>query len=384
MTKPVIIITTVGTSVLDSRKHRELTNLAHTSDQNLTAEERQLLQTVEREALARLASHQHDRSLLRRASAELNGFYGALEQMDGSEQASLVHYLVPTDTAVCQVAARVLQTHLANVGMPAQLLQVEGLQVGDRETFERGVTRLLHQLDDIVNTDSTRVIFNLSGGFKVLLVYMGALSMMVGAEFIYIFESQRSDLLPVPRLPISWQVPTVTSRPLLVGSMLRLAYAGRSRDAITLTDKEQPIARDLGGLIVNTVDGGLAHLSPWGVLWWDRVKAEVVKEIGEAGDLPVLPRLQYASEFKSAVKKANLTERLQLFEKLAIVSVLLEDQDGLSRLKQHESLQYSAMKGAGGDHFRITDSRRVMCHRVNGGHETELMLDNYGAHSVED
>jgi hypothetical protein len=96
--------------------------------------------------------------------------------------------------------------------------------------------------------------------------------------------------------------------------------------------------------------------------------------------------LRYAETFQREFKKARPAQREALQRKLALVSALLEDNDGdVIALKQHNGLRYDNYKGqrtADGrpiGHFRLNAGRRVRCVMRSDG---TLLLRHFGEHDI--
>jgi hypothetical protein len=130
-----------------------------------------------------------------------------------------------------------------------------------------------------------------------------------------------------------------------------------------------------------TTGSGLAWLSTWGLLLWERGQEELLRD-----ELLELPRLEISASFRSdwQVQRAKGRERLELQKRLAYVAAMLDQSNGdSSPLKRDSSLQYDNYAGAnaGIGHFRVNNRGwRVTC-KSEGG---KLKLRRFGPHEIND
>ncbi|MEC4867493.1 MAG: hypothetical protein SAJ11_15575, partial [Jaaginema sp. PMC 1078.18] len=203
----------------------------------------------------------------------------------------------------------------------------------------------------------------LVGSFKSLQGYLNTIGMFYADEIIYIFEGQGSEVITIPRLPISVDIDAIKPHTLT----LALLDAGMELPATEMQGIPEALLGDIDDCKV---------LSTWGQLIWNKAKDELLSQ-----DLLNFPKLIYQDTFRSDYKSIKVAkERVKLQETLAQVSGLLTESNGdTSIIKQHTGLQYDKYTNKNGiDHFRVTQGLRVSCISSNG----ELTLRRYGKEPV--
>jgi putative CRISPR-associated protein (TIGR02619 family) len=366
-TKPKIIISTIGTSLLTNQVDRknsdeqlwqkELRDEANASEVETSTHVKTLVDTLKQRAEAKL---QQGRKSARAASAELNGIYGVY----GDELAQAkqdMQWLIATDTCQGQVTARIVEDYLKQQGVTqVQIYTPPGLSIKSTESFTEGIDDLIVWLQETIAPlrDRYQVIFNLVGSFKSLQGYMNTIGMFHADEIIYIFEGEGSQLIKIPRLPIE-----VDHQSLAPHAMaLALAEAGSISNQA---------AEGIPEMMLGSMDDRKI-LSTWGLLIWQNIQQKLL-----AQDLLPFPRLQYAQTFKDDYARVkDPTERKKVQLLLAKISSVLEDTNGdTSGLK---SFNYTRYKGSDSiDHFRVDIHMRVSCRKI----DDYLELRYYGTHN---
>ncbi len=366
-TKPKIIISTIGTSLLTNQVDRknsdeqlwqkELRDEANASEVETSTHVKILVDTLKQRAEAKL---QQGKKSARAASAELNGIYGVY----GDELAQAkqdVQWLIATDTCQGQVTARIVEDYLKQQGVTQlQIYTPPGLSIKSTESFTEGMDDLIVWLQETIAPlrDRYQVIFNLVGSFKSLQGYMNTIGMFHADEIIYIFEGEGSQLIKIPRLPI--EVDHQSLAPHAIA--LALAEVGSISNQA---------AEGIPEMMLGSIDDRKV-LSTWGLLIWQNIQQKLL-----AQDLLAFPRLQYAQTFKddyARVKDPTERKKLQLI--LAKISSVLEHTKGdNSGLK---SFNYTRYKGSDSiDHFRVDIHLRVSCRKI----DDYLELRYYGTHN---
>src|SRR4028119_336477 len=211
--KPRLVISTVGTSLLtnqiDSESEPDCASCLQDTA-NRTQEELKSDPNVARiiQDLKQRAKNYLDEANtidIREASAELNGIYGLYD--DQLEQGRLDHHvLITTDTAQGQVTANIVEEFLRNKKISVEVYTPEKLSTANNKNFNQGIDNLLDWLDRRVKEDKEKnyeIYFNLVGGFKALQGCMNTMGMFYADKIIYVFEGASSNLITIPRLPIT-------------------------------------------------------------------------------------------------------------------------------------------------------------------------------------
>jgi putative CRISPR-associated protein (TIGR02619 family) len=367
---PRVIVSTVGTSLLTSQINRqqegdwfdalsEYANLRLADTPATTVDKIQILSQRAKEKL-----QSGSLAAVRKASAELNGICG-IYQEDFSQGKSDIHYLISTDTAQGQATANIIREYLVSQGVVnVSIPSPNGLSTATTQAFSSGIDGVIEFLEKEVKPlrDRYEIVFNLTGSFKSLQGYMNTLGMFYADQIVYIFEGENSELITIPRLPIS------IDQSQLVPHAVTMAL---------LAEGDGVGANEVQGLpegLIAQVDGRYI-LSNWGNLMWKRGKDDLL------GDrLLDFPGLVYGDRFRADFKGVNAADRVVLQETLARVSYLFTTAGNSTKQLVGGGLQYSPLVSKGVDHFRVNLSLRVTC-RVEDG---RLVLYRYGSHAIED
>ena len=373
---PRLVISTVGTSILTNQ-----INIRSESDWYNLLEERandkeidnnevilEAMEALPRRAKEKLYSDygrkiiNHKIDEIRRASAELNGIYGLYcEPLDQNSQD--IHWLIATDTAQGQIAAKIIEEFLKYQGLTnISIYTPPGLSTATTQKFSEGIDELLVWLRNqiIPLRERYKIYFNLVGSFKSLQGYMNTIGLFYADEIIYIFEGKLSELIRIPRLPIRVDESAIEPH----AAKLALMNAGAGLSDSEVTNIPEALIGDCGGKKV---------LSTWGQLIWNECKKELFSK-----DLLEFPRLQYADTFRADYNKIKNEQqkKVELQQDLAKVSCLLIESEGdTSVLKEHPGFRYDKYTNKGDiAHFRVNQGLRISCTSSQG----VLILRHYG------
>lgn len=369
---PKIVLSTVGTSLLtnqinrqkESNWFRQLSDCSNLTPQDTPEDVLEIIEQLKTRASQKLA--EGNSALIRRASAELNGIYGIYDD-DLSSSRQDLHYLIATDTAQGRATGEIIRSFLLEKGLSVNVYVPPEFSTASTTAFSEGIDHLLVWLrEDIYKSYqyTHKIYFNLVGGFKSMQGYMNTLGMFYADAIIYIFEGKNSELITIPRLPISIRVDRATIEPYKLE--LALMNAGM--------DLKVSEAEGIPESLVYVVDEEVT-LSTWGKLVWGECKDEILSQ-----DLLTFPYLHYQSSFVEDYKKSkDKNRRVQLQETLAKVAQLLVKHQGDRSVLSHDNgINYKPYQGKHSDkeHFRITKNFRVSCVPVDNG----LSLRHYGEH----
>jgi putative CRISPR-associated protein (TIGR02619 family) len=367
------VLSTIGTSILTNLINRRnpaeggwygiMRDSANLKEDALSAEAQAVIDTLTDRALEELLKN--DVRNNRRISAEFNGIYG-IYGGQLPQNSPDVHYLICTDTAQGRATGQLVRDVLQDGGLRVETFIPPRLSTQDPESFTTGTKELIRWCEETIpayRESGYQVIFNLVGGFKSLQGYMNTIGMFYADEVIYIFEAETSDLIKIPRLPI--QIDTTVIREHLIEFALM--------DAGKLYPIEE--VADLPETLLERVEENsktYVGTSAWGQLIWNRTKKDLL-----AAELLTFPRLEYMPSFRDDFNgHTDASERVRLQEKLAEVSVLLDDHNGdPTPLKRHGGLQFEQFQGRPDVYkFRITRAIRVSCSLTEDG----LKLRRFG------
>lgn len=367
---PKLIVSTVGTSLLTRHAQKDerdaLTRCANYIEGECPQDIRNIIEKLHFKALEQLESGQIGE--IRQASAELNGLIGLNAGQMPSENRDL-HVLIATDTAQGKATAETVKEFLQHCGCSVQVYTPRNLSTKDADHFSEGIKDLLTWCDETLEGyrhAGYEIVFNLTGGFKSLQGYMNTIGMFYADRMVYIFESPESKLIEIPRLPVQLDRSVFENH---LADFL-LLFSGNKEYAVS----DFP---DVPEALIEVIDSTL-YPSLWGSLVWNKTKETLLSE-----ELVSLPRLRYERSFIEDFRAtARPGDRVKLQETLARVSVLLDRENGSTRLlKTHPALQYEDMKnrnvqGKPVGHFRITQGARASCVSEHGG----LTMRHYGEH----
>ncbi|MEH2054174.1 MAG: CRISPR-associated protein [Nostoc sp.] len=271
-----VIISTIGTSLLTNQINRanpdekdwysHLRDTANLNEDKTPEDVKQIIAILKQRADEQLSGAKI--SLIRRASAELNGIYG-IYQDNFSQGKEDIHFLIATDTAQGKTTAKIVEDFLRKQGLNnTSTFTPSGLSTASTEAFSLGIDALIVWLQDTIpqlKRDKYKIYFNLVGSFKSLQGYLNTIGMFYADEIIYIFEGEKSDLITIPRLPIAVDASLI--KPYALQLALLDTGAGLSANE-TVGIPETMLAE---------VDGKMT-LSTWGQLIWNQCKDDLLSE----------------------------------------------------------------------------------------------------------
>ncbi|OGI05126.1 MAG: hypothetical protein A2X42_05625 [Candidatus Margulisbacteria bacterium GWF2_38_17] len=357
-----VIISTVGTSLLSNLKDCDRKLLAKTANHRegeYAPEEKRIVNNYIDEARCSLLGYSLENA--KKLSAELNG----LSRVGLAHQD--IYYFIVTDTYQCRQTAGLIKEYLTGINIHnAEIVEIRYLTSSNSKVFFKGISELVRWFysDDMryINDPGIDLIFNSSGGFKIVQGFVTAIAMLSNAQISYIFEGEDSDLVSIPKLPIKLETSAMKKYP---NQFMIMA------DAEIIAD----LPAGIDDIFLDTEKEG-SILSPWGLIMWEKNKSDVFFD-----RLLEWPGLVYENNFKNDFKSiVSADEKVKLQEVLYKVQKLMKKGD-TSQLKKDGGLQYENFEnkkynGLPIGHFRVTQERRVSCVASTG----KLYLRKYGAH----
>ncbi len=302
---------------------------------------------------------------IRRISAELNGIYGFYNN-DLNNRKNDIHFLISTNTYQGLKSAEVVRDYIQSKEIICDIFTPQNLSTKNKEDFSEGIKEILKWFDDVINSykqQGYKIIFNLTGGFKSLQGYLNTLAMFYADKIVYIFESEQSELIEIPRLPVRIDLSPFEKNK----EKLLLLNANRICNINEFDELPEAVIDQLGGDVI---------LSVWGEVIWKKIKFDLFET------LPVLPFIRYNHKFsKDYTELIDKTKKIKLIETIAKVSVLLERKNGATtelssggiKFSQLESMKHNGMSLY---HFRTDLGIRINCVITVSG----LLLTEFGTH----
>lgn len=368
MTPRKLVVSTIGTSLLSSHLTQEMRNthpkllIELANAKMLSDDANMLIEQIAQRVESTLRNG--DTATIRRKSAELNGVYALYENQIGHGTKD-VHILIATDTALGQRCAKLVESHLRDHHITTIIYTPTQLTTANTEDFEAGSKDLIHWCSENIpgyRTQGYTVVFNLVAAFKALQGYLNIIGMFYADQILYLFESENSTPILIPRLPI--RVDADALKPFAVP----LALMAEGKADLPVAD-----VADLSRAIFDTL-ADRAFISDWGSLVWNQVR-----DIFFGEELLAFPRLRYSGSFQRDFRAIRETkQKVELQSILARVSALLEQFNGnRTQLRNNGGLQYETYNSHPAiDHFRVSLALRVNCRAEDSG----LTLLNFGSH----
>lgn len=366
MTK--LILSPVGTSLLtnaaETVEDRKLLN-KHTNDKDEIPDKLKSLVTELEVSILNKFQKGTAVDELKKMSAELNSLLNIYDgRLEGNKRD--IHFLIATDTFLGRETSEILKGYLKEYFDLVEVFTPEKLSTRSKDTFESGVRSLLKWCDDTINgykRSKYEIIFNLTGGFKSLQGYLNTIGMFYADKIVYIFETS-GELITIPKLPIQIEESIFKTQAAI---FLQLSQADEGIEQSYLLEIPETLLEEIGN--------NKFTLSDWGILLWNKIKENILTD-----RLITLPHISYTNLFVTDFKKTSETvNRIQLQEKIAKVSYLLQEHNGdISILRSSGGFQYENMSGRNDHlgHFRINQGSRVSCEYKSG----ILELRHYGKH----
>ena len=296
------VVSTVGTSILtnlidktnptETTWHDILRDSANLTKDELDNEVQEVIEQLGVRALEELSNN--DVAINRKISAELNGIYGIY---GGSlpKNSNDQHYLICTDTEQGQQTGELIRTFLEEYFCNVEVVTPRQLSTKDTESFTTGTKELIQWLEDNMawqRDSGYDVIFNLVGGFKSLFDYMSSFGAFYADEVVYIFEAPTADLIRKPRLPIDIDTTPIEKH--------RDKFASMAGGKSCQRGELDGIPETLLNFLDEDDDNSDTDLSTWGLLLWNRTKANFLKR-----DISVIQDLDKRIQAKLALMDAG-------------------------------------------------------------------------------
>lgn len=362
-----LIISTVGTSLLtnlvDTKQQKLLYEYSNCNESECPNDIKNLLDSLLPKIMEELKSV--ELHFLRRVSAELNGILGLYKETLSGRQDD-IHFLICTDTYQGRKSAELVKSFLFNKVLVCEIIQTNKLSTKNKTVFSEGIKELLKWFDETIygyKKSGYQIIFNLTGGFKSLQGYLNTIAMFYADKIIYIFESEQSELIEIPRLPIQIDIKPFEKNK----EKILLLNANKIYDINDFIDFPESA--------FDSIDDKLL-LSVWGEVIWNKVKYELFDK------LPQLPFIEYHKNFSERYgEMVNKKQRFQLIETLAKISVMLDETNGNTSNLTKGGIQFSPLEskmfeGQQVYHFRSDLGIRINC--VKKGNK--LLLTEFGTH----
>ena len=194
------ILSTCGTSLLTNEIEPSKRSLIYKYS-NFSAEE--LKKTADWNELQTLLSN-IKRKFLEAAPNEASNLSAEWSCLQGfmdkhhHQMADWKHYILPTDTYLGQQTASILAEKISSQGGEVIILNQRYLQTQNASLFKKGISELEVLLQNTFTAqENQQVIFNLTGGFKILNAYLQTLALKLATKSIYTFE-RTPDIIEIP------------------------------------------------------------------------------------------------------------------------------------------------------------------------------------------
>lgn len=303
MVKPLLLVSTCGTSLLTNGSSPEDRNWLTKIANHVEVDDTARLETIafaRREALKTA-----DEAMRRRMSAELNGIAAVLKRYQHTQ---VFHLIVHTDTAPGETTAKLVQEAL---GGHVALLSADGLRTDSLVSFREALAELTRKLDEQVRAYREQgwfVVFNLTGGFKSLNGYLQTLGMLLADRSVFLFEGA-PELMEIPRLPVRLAELEELREHANLFRRLALGYPVKEDDAEGVPEA-----------LLMKLDGEVAR-SMLGDLVWARHRAEL---LGEKLHSPLSNKVRISDAVKKAFDKLETGERVHVNEAIDAFSAYVD------------------------------------------------------------
>lgn len=226
-------------------------------------------------------------------------------------------YLIATDTIQSPICAEFIQKWFDEKEMEFVStihfrdtfdFIIEDLQVKEKQSFEReGLTNLFGRINTIAGGYWENVVFNITGGYKVLIPYMSLIAQINNVPAYYNFQESKDDnfdLLKIPNIPINVDFALFD---LYWEEIESIATTGEIEDNYQLK-------QDLSSIL--EIEGNIVMLSSLGAVLWEKYKSrfflffcsdDVWKEIQNQNDILRI----IAGKFTDKNHRQSKTERKQ-------------------------------------------------------------------------
>lgn len=315
-----LIVSTCGTSSLTNRAGDRAGLLHRTSNAaegQVPAEDHAVILDWIDQRRREMAEATPDQA--KALSAELNGiltYQAAAADSSAAPPAGPPdhHLLVVTPTWLGETAAGLIAGWLEAHGQSAEPRVIPDLVTDDPVRAQSGLADLARSVQAIAQAyrdRGYRVVFNLTGGFKLVQGFLQTLGTFTADECVYIYQGA-SPLLRIPRLPVRFSPDDVlrTHVDLVRRLALGLPVAAAELSALPET-------------LTLTLDGANA-LSGWGETLWIACRDDVYGE----GLLPSpSPQVRIADAVVRAARGLERDRRLELNRRIDDLARFMERPD---------------------------------------------------------
>jgi putative CRISPR-associated protein (TIGR02619 family) len=300
MKKLRVFVSPCGTSLLtnqvDSQLRQKLATTANYKETDFTKEEKEEIWQHIQQRKQKILDLS-DLSKVKEISAELNGiltyYQDKIPKRTGRPD---YHYLLISDTYQGEQVGEIIKSWLENQELMVVIVKIPDLATKNRDNFRVAMSELIkwcHSTLTGYRDSDYQVIFNLTGGFKSVQGFLQTIGMFYADECVYIFQFS-SQLLTIPRLPISLDSEGIVEKNLTIFRKLALGFSVSKEDCKAIPET----------LLFFLETEKQISLSEWGELIWLEAKNRYYQE-----DLlpPLSDKLVYSDEFKEQLK--NLQKR---------------------------------------------------------------------------
>ena len=367
--KPMLILTTCGTSVLTNGVPEELRKVifrhANAADEAEIGSDLEVLRdyvTTRRSSLLNGASWDD----LKRASAEVAGVLALGVRGVDAGARRLHHLLVHSDTWLGRQAAAIVAPLLERIGGTVELVTGAALRTRSAAEFRWGTWELLEALEGRLpdyEKDGWEIVFQLSGGFKSLNGFLQSYGMVRAHQCVYLFEGS-SELVRIPRLPVRLELDRFD--PAWTDAFRRIeANYAVSPNAVAAVP----------GTLWATLDDRVA-LTQWGDLMWSAARSAVYRTPALT---PLSTRLVAAPAVIETLRHRSPTEVESANRSLDTVSAYLDG--AVATMPASRQLKPLAGRGPGGATHELYAWSSHGAWRFYGRLEGELLfLDRLERH----
>ncbi len=309
---------------------------------------------------------------LKNLSAELNGILSYLEK-SREDFKQIQHILLPTDTyfgkKISQILGKVLEERFKHIVIYNE--SIKDLRTSSVEEFHWALkelaSKLLRDLDLEAYRESSKVVFNLTGGFKAVNSFLQVMATLYADESVYIFETSK-ELLSIPKLPIKVD-DTIFRKHLDFFRKLELSAKYPSLKLVSAED----IPSDVPESLIIRYDDEVI-LSPYGEIMWQKVKNEIYKE-----ELinPLTDKLKYSEDFQYQFFRLNPREKLAVNRSLDDLNLyFLSNGNYNPRSLRFHSVENHPQYDFEFYPFEGNDSRRGYLKKIGGIYEI-IKIDSH-------
>jgi putative CRISPR-associated protein (TIGR02619 family) len=301
-----VFISPCGTSLLtnqtDSNLRQLLMKTANYQENDFNAQEKeQIVQHITQRKKQILT--ESDLTKAKQLSAELNGILTYYQdKIPASKGTPDCHFLLVSDTYQGKQVGEIIAAWLKQQKLLGEVIKISDLNTNNRDNFRLAMSDLIKWCDHTLTSyrqSGYQVIFNLTGGFKSVQGFLQTVGMFYADECVYIFQFS-SQLLQIPRLPISLNTEGIVGKNLTVFRKLGLDFSVDKSECQNIPET----------LLFFLENENKVSLSEWGNLIWLTAKSHYYREKLLP---PLSDKLVYSDEFKRNVSDLqNRPERIEL------------------------------------------------------------------------